>query len=98
MPVQDGTDQRICDYFLQSVQFLQQAVDSESGHILIHCKHGQSRSATVMAAFMLHMARRAGAPKNTEEVLAELKACRPRVSPNMGFLKQLQDFEGQLGQ
>ena len=76
----------------ESVGFLRRAVDSQSGHILIHCKHGQSRSATVLAAFMLHVARQAGTPKTAQEVLAELKACRPRVSPNLGFLRQLDDF------
>ncbi|CAE7927622.1 Mkp3, partial [Symbiodinium sp. KB8] len=73
VPVQDGADQRICDHFLESVEFLEKSVGAQSGHILIHCKHGQSRSATVLAAFMLHVAKQMGTPKTAEEVLVQLR-------------------------
>ncbi|CAE7245922.1 Dusp3 [Symbiodinium sp. CCMP2592] len=69
VPVQDGADQRICDHFLESCEFLERAVGAQSGHVLIHCKHGQSRSATVLAAFMLHVAKRMGTPTTAEEAL-----------------------------
>lgn len=92
VPVDDSVDHQICEYFAESVRFIAEAMEKQQGHVLIHCKHGQSRSATIAAAYLLHDLRKKGTPKTVQEVLADLKHDRPRVSPNEGFLKQLQTF------
>eukprot|EP00434_Breviolum_minutum_P020506 symbB.v1.2.018082.t1/scaffold1428.1/size119406/2 len=89
VPVDDSCDYQICEYFAESVNFISDCMSKQDGHILIHCKHGQSRSATIAAAFLL----KRSPPTSLQEVLGKLKSCRPRVSPNEGFLKQLHSFE-----
>lgn len=90
VPVDDSEDQQICDYFAESFEFIRLAMEKEAGHVLLHCKHGQSRSATIAAAYLLERYRRRASKKSVQEVLLELRQCRPRVSPNMGFLQQLE--------
>ena len=91
VPVDDSVDHRICEHFADSVRFIAEAMEKQAGHVLIHCKHGQSRSATIAAAYLLYNSQQKGTAKTVQEVLADLKHCRPRVSPNEGFLKQLQE-------
>ena len=91
IPVDDSVEHQICEHFTESVKFISEAMEKQEGHVLIHCKHGQSRSATIAAAYLLYIAKSQGASKTVQEVLADLKHCRPRVSPNEGFLKQLQE-------
>jgi len=95
VPVDDSCDYQICEYFAESVNFISDCMSKQDGHILIHCKHGQSRSATIAAAFLLIESRKRS-PTSLQEVLSKLKSCRPRVSPNEGFLKQLHSFEGAI--
>lgn len=91
VPVDDSVDHRICEHSADSVRFIAEAMEKQAGHVLIHCKHGQSRSATIAAAYLLYDSQQKGTPKTVQEVLADLKHCRPRVSPNEGFLKRLQE-------
>lgn len=64
--------------------------------VIIHCKHGQSRSATVAAAWLI--ARNGtGRPAvehafTVDTALAHLKQARPKVCPNEGFIRQLHLF------
>lgn len=56
--------------------------------MLIHCRHGVSRSATVTVAYVMadqHL------PMQKGFDLVQSK--RPRISPNQGFLDQLKKFE-----
>jgi hypothetical protein len=58
--------------------------------VLVVCAMGISRSASVVAAFLikhLNMTR--------DEALALVASKRPQVSPNEGFLRQLLEFESQ---
>lgn len=91
VPVDDSVHHQICEHFADSVRFIAEAMEKQEGHVLIHCKHGQSRSATIAAAYLLYDSQQKGTPKTVNEILADLKHCRPRVSPNEGFLKQLQE-------
>ncbi|CAK9010013.1 unnamed protein product [Durusdinium trenchii] len=93
VPVDDSSDVQISEHFAASVRFIEESLQKKDGHVLIHCKHGQSRSATIAAAYLLHKAKGQSSQRATvDEVLAELKNCRPRASPNLGFLRQLHEF------
>lgn len=89
VPVVDEKDQQIHLHFDKAIQFIcsMKATDK----IIIHCKHGQSRSATVAAAYLIHKNR-----WTVDQALLHLKACRPKVCPNEGFILQLQSFSDHL--
>jgi len=59
--------------------------------VLVHCRVGVSRSATVCIAYLLN---RYGIP--VEEGIRKLRQTRPVVQPNEGFMKQLTDYEARL--
>ncbi|CAG0901128.1 unnamed protein product [Darwinula stevensoni] len=68
----------------------------EKGGVLVHCKFGASRSAAVVAAYLLHVHRgRAGeggeAPA-VDRILSGMVEKRPVVDPNPGFRSQLKLF------
>ena len=53
---------------------------------------GVSRSATVILGYLMYTKR-----LTLEESMKILKEARPCVKPNEGFLRQLQDYQRQLG-
>ena len=83
MPVVDEGDQDIAAHFERAIAFTEAALAS-GGRVLFHCKHGQSRSPTVLASWLV-----AGRGHSVDTALRHLKACRPKVSPNSGFVGQL---------
>ncbi|ROV97974.1 hypothetical protein VMCG_07061 [Cytospora schulzeri] len=60
----------------------------KGGRVLVHCTQGVSRSATIVAAYLMWRKRETAA-----KVLAFMKSKRPRVHPNYGFLDQLVVWE-----
>ncbi|ROW01008.1 hypothetical protein VSDG_02748 [Cytospora chrysosperma] len=55
-----------------------------SGRVLIHCTQGISRSATIVAAYLMWRKRESAA-----RILTFIKNKRPNINPNEGFLDQL---------
>lgn len=70
------------EYFKECFEFINQ------GTVLCHCAVGASRSATVCIAYIMQDQK-----LGFEEALKKVKAIRPIVSPNNGFVRQLQEFE-----
>jgi rhodanese-related sulfurtransferase len=105
VPVVDDQDQQICEHFHKALAFMQDALESppgedlatcsvpgpSSGRVLVHCKHGQSRSATVAAAWLIRYR-----GHTVDSSIAYLKLCRPKVGPNAGFIDQLAAFAASL--
>jgi hypothetical protein len=92
VPVVDERDQEIHLYFRQAIEFIESALTTNQreshNRVVIHCKHGQSRSATIAAAWLIKCRE-----QTTDEAIAYLKECRPKVSPNEGFIGQLKSYE-----
>ncbi|XP_057712536.1 dual specificity phosphatase 28 [Corythoichthys intestinalis] len=61
------------------------------GRCLVYCKNGRSRSAAVCAAYLMKHRRLPLA-----DALQKVKAARPVIAPNAGFLEQLQRYEDDL--
>ena len=61
--------------------------------VLLHCKAGISRSATILCAFLMQCMR-----ITTDEALTLIKKRRPCIRPNRGFLQQLRMYEERLSQ
>lgn len=55
---------------------------------LVHCVAGVSRSVTLVVAYIMTVTCRGWV-----ESLAAVRAARPCAGPNLGFLRQLEEFE-----
>ena len=84
----EATD--LLKYLDRTYKFIKSAKE-DNCKVLVHCKMGISRSATVTIAFLMKEC-------DTEqyETLARVKACRSIVNPNRSFRKQLEVYEGML--
>ncbi|EFA80966.1 leucine-rich repeat-containing protein [Heterostelium album PN500] len=85
--IEDVDYENISMYFNETNEFIDDARDN-GGAVLIHCRAGISRSASATIAFIMY--------KNNlsyEEAYQITEKGRPRICPNMGFRKQLKDYE-----
>lgn len=62
-----------------------------NGKVLVHCKAGISRSATICIAYLIKSKR-----IRMEEAYEFVKARRQLISPNFNFMTQLMAFEDQI--
>jgi len=88
LPLRDGIDQDIASFF---PAFFDVVRSSGPGKVLVHCRVGVSRSATLAIA-QLMASRRVG----FLEAYRGVRSQRPGVLPNIGFASQLQRFEREL--
>jgi protein-tyrosine phosphatase len=80
----------IMRHFQDSNKFLKE-VESGGGKVLVHCQAGRSRSCALVLAFLIECRGKSLAES------AELVATqRPFVCPNLGFLRQLNQYEQQV--
>jgi protein-tyrosine phosphatase len=78
----DNVEQPISLFFDTSNNFIKQAM-SQKHNVLVHCMFGRSRSATLVAAFLIqHM------HFTPMAAFAYLRMKRPVVCPNPGFITQ----------
>ena len=85
---EEATD--LLKYFDGTYKFIRAAREKE-GKVLVHCKMGISRSASVTISYLM---KERGTP--LEETLAYVRSRRSIVKPNKSFFKQLQVHEGML--
>eukprot|EP00878_Enallax_costatus_P009919 GHUV01010356.1.p1 GENE.GHUV01010356.1~~GHUV01010356.1.p1 ORF type:complete len:259 (+),score=71.90 GHUV01010356.1:1009-1785(+) len=77
----------IVSHLAEAVQFIDQAISAGSA-VLVHCRAGVSRSATIVIAYQMW--------KQKEGLKASIEATRKArwgVLPNPGFLCQLLEYE-----
>ena len=55
--------------------------------MLVHCVAGISRSATIVAAYLIRKCQ-----ITTKKAISLLKKQRVQIKPNPGFMKQLQQY------
>jgi protein-tyrosine phosphatase len=60
------------------------------GAVLVHCHKGVSRSASVVAAYLMK-----SQGWGLDAAMAHLKAARPSVSPHEAFMEQLAQYDRQ---
>lgn len=83
----DSPEQNLTQYFSLCNDFIH-AARLRDGNVLIHCLAGMSRSVTVAVAYIMSVT---GLP--WREALKVVRAGRAVANPNLGFQRQLQDFE-----
>ncbi|KAH9060996.1 protein-tyrosine phosphatase-like protein [Lactarius vividus] len=87
IPVQDSEYEDILIHLPEACRFIRDAING-GGRVLVHCLMGISRSATIVAAYLM-----SARHIPTHKAIALIKRARPQVQPNYGFIKELHVFE-----
>ena len=87
--VGDSPTENIKCFFDSAIKFIAEHI--QNTNVLVHCKAGVSRSATVTGAYLMHVN-----AITANEAIARMQSKRPVVFPNKGFVKQLKGFEREL--
>uniref|UniRef100_A0A8C4GXC4 Uncharacterized protein n=1 Tax=Dicentrarchus labrax TaxID=13489 RepID=A0A8C4GXC4_DICLA len=82
-----AADHSKTQYFRDSIMFIHESRLKGEG-CLVHCVAGVSRSVTLVVAYIMTVTGRGWV-----ESLAAVRAARPCAGPNLGFLRQLEEFE-----
>lgn len=88
--VHDEEDAPLLEHLPSCCQLIER-VRLNGGCTLVHCNAGVSRSVSVCLAYLIscqHMSLR--------DAYARVKARRPMARPNVGFFKQLIEFEKEI--
>lgn len=85
LPSDDNPFFDIRRYFDEAFDFIESAREAH-GRILVHCNAGVSRSGIIAA---MYVCRKFG--MSPQGALTYVKLRRPRIRPNIGFIKQLID-------
>lgn len=90
IPLEDASDVKIIDYFDMINCIIENEIQKK-GKAVIHCYAGVSRSATLVIAFLMKH-------YNLSFLKASnhVKKRRNWIKPNMGFIKQLKEYEKKL--
>lgn len=87
IPVCDTEDTDILRYFNDSYRFINKA-RKDGENVLVHCKMGISRSATIVIAYVMKARN-----WDLNRSLKHVKERRTCVKPNPNFMKQLEVYE-----
>lgn len=90
LPDQSDTD--LLSLIPEAHQFISQGL--QSGGILVHCAAGVSRSATMVISYVMKHTEK----RKFKDAMAFVKSKRGIIAPNIGFQKQLEQYEQQLEQ
>ncbi|KAM3866195.1 dual specificity protein phosphatase 22-B-like [Diretmus argenteus] len=83
----DLPTQNLTQHFKQSIMFMHESRLKGEG-CLVHCLAGVSRSVTLVVAYIMTVT-----GLGWQEALAAVRVARPCAGPNLGFQRQLQEFE-----
>ena len=88
LQIKDTLDEQIWNYFDICNTFIEKHI--RNGPVLIHCKMGISRSATLACAYIIQKTN-----QTFFDVFNEMKNKRIAIEPNTNFMKQLEFFSQQ---
>lgn len=83
----DLPTQNLTQHFKQSIMFMHESRLKGEG-CLVHCLAGVSRSVTLVVAYIMTVT-----GLGWQEALAAVRVVRSCAGPNLGFQRQLQEFE-----
>jgi len=88
--IDDVATENIYKHFDQTLEYIDSK--QKQGHpILVHCVAGVSRSATIVLAYLMQYHKH-----RLRSAFELVKSKRPRIYPNIGFWRQLIEFEKKL--
>jgi protein-tyrosine phosphatase len=88
--IDDNPRVAISEHFEPAHEFLQQAFDEKTA-VLVHCQAGISRSTTIVLSYLMK-----SFGMNLSDAYYRTKEKRTVISPNIGFLIQLIEYEKKL--
>jgi protein tyrosine phosphatase (PTP) superfamily phosphohydrolase (DUF442 family) len=88
VPVMDIESENIKPYLRNAIMFIDDAI-FHKGKVLVHCMCGVSRSATIVAAWLIS---RQDSSKTVEDTLRIIREKRGCINPNPGFKTQLEEY------
>eukprot|EP00656_Telonema_subtile_P000483 TRINITY_DN10220_c0_g1_i9.p1 TRINITY_DN10220_c0_g1~~TRINITY_DN10220_c0_g1_i9.p1 ORF type:complete len:185 (+),score=63.43 TRINITY_DN10220_c0_g1_i9:199-753(+) len=87
----DDADTDLFSRFEECNQFIEEARRAPDSRVLVHCRMGQSRSTTLVVAYIMSHYQ-----CSLKEAVLWVKQHREIICPNPGFFVQLQQYEKQL--
>ncbi|XP_040611707.1 dual specificity protein phosphatase 22 isoform X1 [Mesocricetus auratus] len=87
IPAADSPSQNMTRHFKESIKFIHECRLQGEG-CLVHCLAGVSRSVTLVIAYIMTVT-----DFGWEDALHTVRAGRSCANPNLGFQRQLQEFE-----
>ncbi|XP_026169593.1 dual specificity phosphatase 28 [Mastacembelus armatus] len=90
IPVYDDPNEDLYSHFDRCVDAIHKEA-KRGGRSVVYCKNGRSRSATVCIAYLMKHHK-----LTLTDSLQKVKAARPVIEPNPGFMCQLQRYEQEL--
>ncbi len=88
--IMDLPDTNIAEHFVSSIKFIQEGLSSGKP-VLVHCAAGISRSSTIIIAYIMWKQN-----CTFEEAYSYVLSKRSVIEPNLGFYRQLKNFEQTL--
>eukprot|EP00668_Euglena_longa_P043523 GGOE01057944.1.p2 GENE.GGOE01057944.1~~GGOE01057944.1.p2 ORF type:complete len:149 (-),score=25.88 GGOE01057944.1:524-970(-) len=86
LDLEDNADTPIGEYFQQTYMFIEEA-RAQSHKVLVHCRRGISRSATIVIAYVMRHNQ-----KTFDEAFDYVKRKRDIINPNLGFVLALESI------
>ncbi|CAL4137324.1 unnamed protein product, partial [Meganyctiphanes norvegica] len=80
--VDDVAHSDLVSFFSSAADFIEDG--QRKGNVLVHCHFGVSRSATLVACFLMRKYK-----ITVDEALYRIKIKRPSIGPNKGFISQM---------
>jgi hypothetical protein len=86
VPLKDSIDTDIQPYFSKCASFIRRALQQNEG-VLVHCRAGVSRSATMVIAYLMLHGMNLQKPSKTsfDAAFERVHSIRPMVNPNIAF-------------
>ena len=89
--IKDAPDANLAAHLADTTEFIRAQLADETRHVVVHCRAGISRSATVVMAYLM-----ATHGMSQAEAAQAVAAVRSFVAPNPGFVRQLAQWEEAL--
>lgn len=90
IPIDDSGSADIASWFREAIAFIEWT-RSLGGRVLVHCRAGISRSATICLAYLMYTRR-----LRLDDAYEFVRRRRSVISPNLNFMGQLLRFEQQM--
>ncbi|KII88276.1 hypothetical protein PLICRDRAFT_111351 [Plicaturopsis crispa FD-325 SS-3] len=91
VPLEDFPFAELADHLPGTTAFLRDALRDPNARVLVHCAQGISRSASVVAAFLI-----ASYGWTPPQAIQYVKSKRRIAEPNFGFVSQLHEYAAKI--